>query len=74
MTDDQYESLRRHILDLKTEVQELKLMIKRQNEIAEHRFALLYQWCAPEEYKQDIETDLSAPGEPLEEFLGRLKK
>lgn len=74
MTDDQYESLRRHILDLKTEVQELKLMIKKQNELADHRFALLYQWCAPEEYKQDIETDLSAPGEPLEEFLDRLKK
>lgn len=73
MTDDQYESLRRHILDLKTEVQELKLMIKRQNEIAEHRFSLLYEWCAPAEYKSDVETDVSSPGETLDEFLNRIR-
>ncbi len=28
MTDDHYESLRRHILDLRVEIEELKLLIK----------------------------------------------
>ncbi len=28
MTDDQYESLRRHILDVKVEVEALKLLVK----------------------------------------------
>lgn len=74
MTDEQYESLRRHILDLKVENAELKLMLKKQAALADHRFALLYAWCAPDDYKEDIETDLSAPGESLEEFLDRLRK
>lgn len=74
MTDEHYESLRRHIFDLKAEVQELKLMIKKQNETATQRFMLLYEWCAPAEYKQDVETEVSAPSEPLEEFLDRLRK
>lgn len=73
MTDDQHESLRRHILDLKAEVQELKLMLKKQNEIANERFALLYEWCAPAEYKADVETDVSSPGETLDEFLNRIR-
>lgn len=74
MTDEQYESLRRHILDLKVEVAELKLMLKQQNQIADHRHTLMYAWCAPEEYKQDLETELSLPGEQLDDFLSRLKK
>lgn len=55
MTDEHYESLRRHILDLKVEIEELKLMLKKQNEIADHRFSLLYDWCAPAELKEEIE-------------------
>lgn len=74
MTDEQYESLRRHILDLKTEVAELKLMLNKQNEAATERFMLLYEWSAPAEYKQSIETSVSDPGEPLSNFLDRLRR
>lgn len=74
MTDEQYESLRRHILDLKVEVQELKLTLKRQNEIADHRFSLLYEWCAPDDYRQAVESEVSVPGESLDDFLNRLRK
>lgn len=57
MTDDQYESLRRHILNLSVEVQEMKLELKRQNEMADHRFSLLYEWCAPADYKAALEAE-----------------
>lgn len=73
MTDEHYESLRRCILDLKVEVAELKLMLKKQNEIADHRFSLLYEWCAPADYKQAVESDISFPEEPLDAFLARAR-
>lgn len=74
MTDEQYESLRRHILDLKVEVAELKLMLKKQNETATERFMLVYDWCAPTDYKQSVETTVSDPAETLSDFLDRIKR
>ncbi len=55
MTDEQYESLRRMILDMKVEIAELKLIIKRQEETAAHRHNLLYEWCAPDDYKDAVD-------------------
>lgn len=74
MTNEQYESLRRYILDLKVEVQELKLMLKKQNEVADHRHNLMYAWCAPADYQQALESDLSGPGQTLDEFLSKLPR
>lgn len=73
MTDEHYESLRRYILDLKVEVAELKLMLKRQNAIADHRHKLLYEWCAPASCKEALESELSLPGEDVEAFLDRIE-
>lgn len=73
MTDEQFSELRRYILDLKVEIEVLKLALKKQNETSDHRFALLYEWCAPAAYKQALESDVSAPGQTLDEFLASLK-
>lgn len=70
MTDEHYESLRRHILDLKVEISELKLMIKKQNEIADYRFSLLYEWCAPSAYKAMTESTSTGIPADLKKFFG----
>lgn len=72
MTDEQYESLRKHILDLSVKVEELKLMLKQQNETADYRFSLLYEWCAPADYKRSAETEVSSRGQSLDAFLSSL--
>jgi len=74
MTNEQYESLRSHILELKAEMEALKLKVDKQSETATERFMLLYEWCAPAEYKQSISTTVSDPSEPLADFLNRIKK
>lgn len=56
MTDEQYESLRQLLLNLAVRVEELELHLKRQDEIATHRQNLLYEWCAPLEYKNAVES------------------
>lgn len=61
MTDEQYESLRKHILDLSVKVEEIKLMLKQQNETADRRFSLLYEWCAPAGYKANEDGPEIAP-------------
>jgi hypothetical protein len=72
MTDEQFRELRNYILDLKVEIAELKLALKKQNEMADHRFSLLYDWCAPSGYKMAVDSVHSEPDQSLEDFLAKL--
>ena len=57
------------ILNLAVRVEALELHLKRQDDAADHRFALVYEWCAPAGYKaavDNIEIDIPAD---LRKFL-----
>lgn len=73
MTDEQYRSLRQLILDMKVEIESLKLHLRKQDEIATFRHTLVYEWCAPADYKRSVEAEISIPGDTLDEFLARIK-
>lgn len=55
MDDAQFRKLTGMIRDLSIQVSELKLQIKRMEDIQTHRHALLYDWCAPANYKAMID-------------------
>lgn len=73
MTDEQFRELKQMILALSARVMELEGHLKRQDEIADHRQDLIYQWCAPDSYKIKVEriTDTLEVGIPedLKKFL-----
>jgi len=70
MTDEQFRELKQLILKLSTRVEELELHLKRQDEIADHRHSQIYHWCAPYEYRVQVEhlpepTDVPADLRPF---------
>jgi hypothetical protein len=56
MTDEQFRELRQLILNLAVRVEALELHLKRQDELSEHRFDLVYEWCAPADYKGAVDS------------------
>ena len=69
MTDEQFRELRQLILNLAVRVEALELHLKRQDDLADHRFNLAAEWCAPSEYKaimNQVEIDIPAD---LKKFL-----
>jgi len=74
MTDEQFKQLRSLIMMISDRVDQIEMHLRRQDEIASHRQNLIYEWCAPADYKQVAESDMSLPNEPLEEFLARSKR
>lgn len=55
MTDEQFRDLRQLLLDLAVRVEALELHLKRQDDIATHRHSLIYEWCAPADYRAAAE-------------------
>jgi hypothetical protein len=55
MTDDQFHELKQLILNLSVRIEALELHLSRNDELADHRLQQIYQWCAPFEYKQQVE-------------------
>lgn len=73
MNDDQYRELKRMIAELGMRVEEMRLDAKRREKLADHRFSLLYEWCAPADYKTAVSATTSDEGETLDAFLDRIK-
>lgn len=73
MTDEQFKQLRTLITMISDRVDQIEMHLRRQDQIATHRHNLVYAWCAPADYKQAVEGEMSFPDEPLEEFLNRIK-
>lgn len=73
MTDEQFNQLRSLIMMISDRVDQLEMHLRRQDEAAEHRFSLVYDWCAPGDYKQAVEGNISLPQEQLVEFLSRAR-
>lgn len=55
MDDAQYRELKRLIIEQTMKIEELRLALKKKSETDDHRFSLLYEWCAPAELKEEIE-------------------
>ncbi|MEK1888534.1 MAG: hypothetical protein AAAB35_13400 [Phyllobacterium sp.] len=55
MTDEQFRELKQMLLTLSMRVEELELHMKRQDEIADLRHSQVYRWCAPYDYKMQVE-------------------
>ncbi|MCO5085143.1 MAG: hypothetical protein M9939_26680 [Mesorhizobium sp.] len=69
MTDDQFRELRQLILNLAIRVEAIELHLKRQDELSEHRFGLIYEWCAPASYKAKVDSvEIDVPDD-LRRFL-----
>lgn len=73
MTDEQFKQLRTLITMISDRVDQIEMHLRRQDETAKHRHSLVYEWCAPADYKQAVDGEISLPDEPLEEFLNRIK-
>lgn len=74
MTDDQYRDLKLLILEQNMKIEELRLMLRRQEEMADQRFAMLFEWLAPQGYqdainKLDSITEIEIPDD-LKKFFG----
>lgn len=57
------------ILDLALRVEALELHLKRQDELSEHRFGLVYEWCAPAPYKAEVDSIAIDVPDDLKRFL-----
>jgi hypothetical protein len=69
MTEEQFKQLRSMITMISDRVDQIEMHLRRQDEIANHRFNLVYQWCAPAQYKAIVDaTSIDIP-EDLKSFL-----
>ena len=55
MTDEQFKQLRSLITMISDRVDQIEMHLRRQDETAAHRHSLLYEWCAPAEYKAAVD-------------------
>lgn len=66
MDDTQFRKMEQLIRGLAIQVAELKLQLKRMEDLQAHRHALLYDWCAPASYKAMLDNPSVPVGVPAD--------
>lgn len=75
MTEDQYQklldeiyALRSSVADMQLQFESLKRLYVSRHELEDHRFELMYEWCASEDYKRMAESEVMTTDDVTELF------